>query len=39
MRVLARGNMLRLNRQPRFTELMIGRCLVLCHSQLGRWSQ
>src|ERR1035441_2840397 len=32
---LAPGNMLKLNRQPRFTEVMIGRCVVLCHSRTG----
>lgn len=32
---LAPGNMLRLNRQPRFTEVMVARCVVLCHSRLG----
>jgi hypothetical protein len=30
-------NMLRLNRQPRFAEIRIARCVVLCHSRLGRW--
>jgi hypothetical protein len=33
-RWLAPGNMLRLNRQPRFTEIMIARCVVLCRSRL-----
>jgi hypothetical protein len=31
-------NVLRLNRQPRFTEIMIARCVVLSHSRLGRTS-
>lgn len=31
---LAPGNMLRLNRQPLFTEIMIARCIVLGHSRL-----
>ena len=30
------ANVLRVNRQPRFTEVMIGRCVVLCHSRVGR---
>lgn len=29
-------NVLRLNRQPLFTEVMIACCVVLCHSRLGR---
>lgn len=32
---LAPGNMLRLNRQPRFAEVMVARCVVFCHSRLG----
>jgi hypothetical protein len=31
------ANVLRLNRQPRFTEVRIGRCVVLCRSRIGRW--
>ena len=30
------ANMARLNRQPQFTEIMIARCIVLCHSRTGR---
>lgn len=33
---LHRCNWLRLNRQPKFTEVMIARCVVLSHS---RWRQ
>jgi hypothetical protein len=33
---LAPGNMIRLNHQPAFSEIMIGRCVVLCHSRLTR---
>jgi hypothetical protein len=36
LRPLAPGNMLRLNRQPLFAEVMLGRCVVLCHARLGR---
>jgi hypothetical protein len=32
---LHRANVLKLNRQPRFTEVMIARCVVLCHSRIG----
>ena len=28
-------NVLRLNRQPRVTELIVARSVVLCHSRLG----
>lgn len=31
----ARGNLLWLNRQPRFCELRLARCVILCHSRLG----
>jgi hypothetical protein len=30
------ANMVRLNRQPQFTDIMIARCIVLTHSCLGR---
>jgi hypothetical protein len=33
---LARGNWLRLNRQPAFAELRMLRCVVVCHSWLDR---
>lgn len=29
-------NLLRLNRQPRFAEILIARCVVFCHSRIGQ---
>lgn len=33
---LHRANWLRLNRQPSFSEILIGRCIDLCRSDRGR---